>query len=369
MRDIAIVGGGLSGLINAIMLARAGKRVVLFERKRYPFHRVCGEYISNEVAPFLKRNDLFPEEMKPPILKRFLLTSVNGRSTGLDLDMGGFGISRFYLDEFLYQKALEAGVECHQQTTVTDIQFVDECFIISHGTEETKANIVIAAYGKRSILDKKLNRPFMSRRSPYAGVKYHIKTDFADDTIALHNFKDGYCGISKIEGEAFNLCYLTHNENIKRCGSIEEMEREILYENPFLKTVFENADFLFEKPIVINEINFEKKAAVENHILMSGDAAGMITPLCGNGMAMAIHSAKVLSELIINVTAGPKFDRKMLEENYTKAWNELFARRLLAGRKIQGLFGSTLMSNVAVNLAKIKPVANALVNMTHGRTF
>ncbi|TAE50818.1 MAG: FAD-dependent oxidoreductase, partial [Cytophagales bacterium] len=44
--EVAIIGGGLAGLTNAILLANAGKKVILFEKNQYPFHRVCGEYIS-----------------------------------------------------------------------------------------------------------------------------------------------------------------------------------------------------------------------------------------------------------------------------------------------------------------------------------
>ena len=61
MTDVVVIGGGLAGLINAILLSRKGFSVVLFEKRNYPSHKVCGEYISNEVLPFLKRNELFPE--------------------------------------------------------------------------------------------------------------------------------------------------------------------------------------------------------------------------------------------------------------------------------------------------------------------
>ncbi|MCU0471065.1 MAG: FAD-binding protein, partial [Arcicella sp.] len=53
MYDIIITGGGLAGLVSSIILAKAGKSVLVIEKKKYPFHRVCGEYISNETRPFL----------------------------------------------------------------------------------------------------------------------------------------------------------------------------------------------------------------------------------------------------------------------------------------------------------------------------
>ena len=51
--DLAIAGGGLAGLALSIQIAKAGYRVVLFEKEQYPFHRVCGEYISLESWNFL----------------------------------------------------------------------------------------------------------------------------------------------------------------------------------------------------------------------------------------------------------------------------------------------------------------------------
>ncbi len=82
------------------------------------------------------------------------------------------------------------------------------------------ADIVIGAFGKRSKLDVKLNRRFIHQRSPYVAVKYHIRTEHPSDLIALHNFKDGYCGISNIEDGKSCLCYLSHRNNLKEFGSI-----------------------------------------------------------------------------------------------------------------------------------------------------
>lgn len=369
MTDVIVVGGGLAGLINAILLSRAGLSVTLFEKKEYPFHRVCGEYISNEVIPFLQRNDLFPSEFEPSQISKFILTSTNGKKAEINLDMGGFGISRYAFDQHLFEKALESGVEVIQKCAVDNIQYEEDHFSVSSKNSFYQAKVVIAAQGKRSKLDANLNRPFISRKSPYLGVKYHLKTDFARDTIALHNFKNGYCGISQVENNTFNLCYLSHRDNLREAKDIEHMEETVLSENPFLADLFRNSDFLFDNPLVINEISFEKKSPVENHVLMCGDSAGMITPLCGNGMAMAIHSAKMLSETIIENWNNGKVNRPALETDYTISWNKQFNNRLTAGRTIQKLFGSKWSSNLAVGIARIAPIGRTIVRLTHGKPF
>jgi flavin-dependent dehydrogenase len=366
---VVIIGGGVSGLVTAILAARKGIEVSLFEKKKYPFHRVCGEYISNETVPFLKANGMFPDEMNPAWMKKFQLTSVNGKSAELALELGGFGISRFVFDQFLFEKAREAGVTFYLQSEVEDVEFNDNSFLVSASDKKIKTDLVIGSFGKRSKLDVTLKRDFIQKRSPYVGVKYHVRSDHPSDLISLHNFENGYCGVSSIEDGKTNLCYLTHRENLKTHKNIAEMEQAVLFQNPFLKNIFQNCEFLLDRPEVINEISFETKSLVENHILMNGDAAGMITPLCGNGIALAIHSAKVTADLAQSFCRND-ISREQLEERYTRQWKDHFARRLWAGRTIQNLFGNRWTSNFAVNLAHYaKPVANYLVSKTHGDPF
>lgn len=364
-----VIGGGLAGLVSSILLNRAGNEVVVFEKKQYPFHRVCGEYISNETVPFLKREGLFPTELQPSDIRRFCLTSVNGKAANMKLDLGGFGISRYALDQFLYQKGLQEGVTFYLDTEVESVAFEGDQFELHTLNNTFFAPIVIGGHGKRSRLDHHLHRSFITQRSPYVGVKYHIRAEHPADLIALHNFKDGYCGMSHIEDGKINLCYLTHRNNLKVHKSIAEMEKAVLFRNPFLKDVFQNAEFLFDKPEVINEISFETKQPVEQHVLMAGDAAGMITPLCGNGMAMAIHSAFLLSGWVDAFAKG-KINRAEMEKRYEAEWKRHFATRLWAGRQIQRLFGSEGMSNLAVNLVNhVTPLANFLMRNTHGQPF
>jgi flavin-dependent dehydrogenase len=281
MTDIVVVGGGLAGLINSILLNRKGYQVTLVEKKEYPFHRVCGEYISNEVIPFLKSEDLFPEKYEPAEINQFQLTSVAGRSLQLPLDLGGFGISRFTFDHWLAGIAKKEGVDVREKTTVEQIEFINDSFAVElRGNEKLFSKVVIGAFGKRSALDKNLDRQFIKESSPYIGVKYHIKTnEVAHDLVALHNFEGGYCGVSRIEDQKYNLCYLSRRDTLKPYANIEEMEADVLHRNPYLKSIYSNSEFLFEKPEVINEISFSPKEAVFEHVLMAGDAAGMITPL------------------------------------------------------------------------------------------
>lgn len=369
MKKVAIIGGGIAGLISSIVLSRRGIRCLVVEKKSYPHHRVCGEYISNEAVPFLNSLDLYPGQFNPPQLKRFELSAISGKSKILPLDLGGFGISRYTFDDFLFNKARESGVEFVLNTAVENVEFLGQSFNIATPQETISASVVLGCFGKRSNLDARLDRPFMKKRSPYVGVKYHAKLDFPDDVIALHNFPGGYCGVSQVENHRVNICYLVHRDRIKAAGSVSNLEQNVLSVNPLLRKIFSSATFLFDKPEVINEISFEKKSPVENGILMLGDAAGMITPLCGNGMAMAIHSASIATAVVADFVEG-NCSRSEMEYSYSREWNKQFSRRLFNGRFIQGLFGSEWGSSLAVNLAlHFRPVAMELIRSTHGKAF
>jgi flavin-dependent dehydrogenase len=369
LRKIIIVGGGLAGLISSIQLIRAGVACAVIEKKSYPFHRVCGEYISNEALPFLKSSGLYPEALKLPQVKFFEFSSVDGRAFRLPLDLGGFGISRYTFDNFLYEIAKKEGVTFELGAEVTAIAFEENLFEIEMPSGKHVSDVVIGSFGKRSRLDAQQNRSFMKKRSPYVGVKYHVRTDHPDNLISIHNFPGGYCGVCRVENGMTNLCYLTHRDQVRQSGDIRQMESEVLQRNPLLRNIFQHSDFLFTKPEVINEISFETKAPVENHILMAGDAAGMITPVCGNGMAIAIHSAKILSELIIDYYRG-RISRETLERTYRKRWNASFRTRLWFGRNIQRLFSGSRLSSMGVDLARLSPwLARLIISKTHGKPF
>lgn len=369
---IIVIGGGLAGLASSILLAKNEFEVTLIERKKYPFNRVCGEYLSNEVLPFLHSIGFKPDDYGASQITKLIVTSPKGNMLKADLDLGAFGISRFILDNALYEIAKKAGVTFLLETKVNDVHFNDEKFTVESSYKTLIADLVIGAFGKRSNLDQKLNRGFFYQRSPYIGIKYHIKTDFAEDTIQLDNFKGGYCGINKVESDLYCLCYLAENKYLKQFGGIPEMENNILHQNPHLKSLFTNSDFVWEHPETINEISFRKKSLVENHILMCGDTAGMIAPLCGNGMAIAIHSGKILAERIVQLCSkglSPE-KRLQLETSYTQTWNKEFATRLKVGRAVQSLFGSAILTEMAVSSLKHFPsLTKKILGQTHGKSF
>ena len=108
--DVIIVGGGLAGLTSAIHLSKFKQRVLLIEKNTYPKHKVCGEYISNEALPYLNSLGINPIKEGAKKITKVHVSTIKGSLIKGDLPLGGFGMSRYFLDELLANKALSNGV-------------------------------------------------------------------------------------------------------------------------------------------------------------------------------------------------------------------------------------------------------------------
>lgn len=364
---VLIIGGGLAGLTSAIHLLKHGLDVTLIEKDTYPHHKVCGEYVSNEVLPYLQWLDADPMILNPALITHLEFSIESGKKFTAKLPLGGFGLSRYAFDKFLYNKAVENGCNIVSDQ-VMEVKYDKNIFqILTASGQSFNADIVLSAYGKRSVLDIKMERNFIHRKSPWLAVKEHYKGVHAEQVVGLHCFDGGYCGVSKTENGAINICYLVAYDSFKKYKDIREHRAKVLYKNPVLKAIFEECDSVFEKPLTISQISFERKNAVENNMLMIGDTAGLIHPLCGNGMAMAIHSAKIASEAVIEFSKN-KISRKEMEERYTNEWNRLFLKRIKTGKRIASLLQQPSGLKVASFALTLFPaLLNTVIKRTHGK--
>ncbi|SHM93072.1 NAD(P)/FAD-dependent oxidoreductase [Polaribacter sp. KT 15] len=366
--EIVVIGGGLAGLCSAIHLSKFGKKVLLIEKSEYPKHKVCGEYISNEVLPYLQFLNINPFDYGAVKIDNFKLSTTKSKMITAKLPLGGFGISRYKLDFILSEKAKENGV-VFLQDNVVDVKYKDDVFTLE--TKENKcfhSKICIGAFGKRSLIDVKLNRGFIKKKSPYLGVKIHVKGNFQENLVALHNFKGGYCGVSKVENNAINLCYITSFSAFKKYKNIDDFQENVVFKNKFLKEIFKNSKPVWNKPLSISQISFETKKPIENHLIMCGDAAGMIHPLCGNGMSMAIQSAQIASKLILNYLDGVVLSRNELEKEYIRQWNKEFKWRLKTGHFIAMLFRKDKIAAFLLRVLRKFPfLLPIIIKQTHGK--
>ena len=127
--DVLIIGGGLSGLTCALHLSKANCKVLLIEKQKYPHHKVCGEYISNEVIPYLKSLEVDPFSIGAKHITNFEITNKQGQLLKTQLPLGGFGLSRYAFDEMLFNAVKDTVTVLFN--TVEKVIFHDNKFTVT----------------------------------------------------------------------------------------------------------------------------------------------------------------------------------------------------------------------------------------------
>ncbi|MFQ3576064.1 MAG: NAD(P)/FAD-dependent oxidoreductase [Cytophagales bacterium] len=364
--DVIVIGGGISGLSYSILMAQKGWSVLVIEKDSYPRHRVCGEYLSLESLSFLQSIGLNANSPIFPIINKLKITSTGPNFFETNLPLGGIGISRYFLDDFLFQQAKNLEVTVLQN---------EEVIKFDHTKVETKngsifhSKLILVSIGKSIGNQKKLGIENQKPKTKFVGVKQYFNNhDIDDNTIELHNFNGGYAGISKVENQKTCFCYLANANSIKDFnGDLNKFEKEVMYKNKFLKNHLEKGLKAFETPLTISNFSFGVHNLISKNCINLGDVAGSISPLCGNGMSMAIHSAFIASNFSDRYLNN-KLDLDNMLKSYVKAWKKNFNLRVRAGIEIQQFFGNEKRSSILVNIAKYSPkyVSNSLIKLTHG---
>jgi flavin-dependent dehydrogenase len=358
----------LAGLSAACSLSQRGHQVLLLEKSDYPRHKVCGEYVSKEVLPFLTKLGFNPFKHGAVDIEKFSLFDERGSCVESALPLGGFGLSRHRFDHRLFQLALDSGCEIEKQRVTEIREYRNHFELESRDGATYRAKMVLGAFGKRSNLDKNLDRPFMKKKAPYLATKYHVKGEYPSDLVGLYHFKGGYCGVSMVEGEELNICYIVDYGSFKSYGDLEVFEESVLKMHPSLGPILRNSTMSFKRRLAISQISFEDKSRVESGMLMLGDTAGMIHPLCGNGMAMALASAEMAARLTAHFLDG-EIDKAALVAKYKRQWQSKFGLRMRAGKAFNYIFSHPQLFSGGIRMMQKMPfLLPPLIRMSHGKS-
>lgn len=374
MFDAAIIGGGLAGTMAASVLARAGQRVLLLEAGTYPRARVCGEFLSPEARPLL-RNISFTAQLdalRPVQIDTVGITSRYGSPWRAPLPAPGMGVSRYALDAALADHAAGCGAELHTQTRVTGLTGD-----LTHGfnlTAQTptgartfNSRVVIGAYGKHGGLDRVFARPAVASGSAYVGLKQHLRGPQMGAHLELFVFPGGYVGVSMVEDGTANISLIVRQtvfQRVSAAGGIEAFIAWMRAQNPALDTVMRGAETVYPAWLSIAQVTVQPKRALEGDVLLAGDAAGMIAPLAGDGMAMALHAGWLSAEAALPFLTRTQTADQM-KQTYTHAWKQTFNPRLLLARGLHQLMIRPRLIAPGLSLLNLlPPLGQALVTYT-----
>ncbi|HXY47922.1 MAG TPA: FAD-dependent monooxygenase [Terriglobales bacterium] len=339
--DLIVIGGGPAATSAAITAARGGIRVLLLERGRLPRHRVCGEFVSAEslalLASLLAGSSPGLLEAAPRIGKARLL--VEGRTLATAIDPPAASIARFDLDAALWAAAREAGVDARLELTAESIVGTGP-FRVATAAGEWEARAVVQAGGRWSNLSRgpgpKRGTREGCRMGTYVGLKAHFAETSAPASVDLYFFEGGYCGVqparlSQAGGpNRINVCAMVRSD-------IASTLEEVFRQHAQLGERARRWQPLME-PVSTAPLLFREPQAVQDGVLLAGDAAGFVDPFVGDGISLALRSGALAAEWLVRFLRGQRSQQEAVvgyREQYRRELVPVFQhsfwiRRLLA---------------------------------------
>jgi len=307
--DVAIVGGGPAGTAAAISAARAGLRTILFERGRFPRHKVCGEFVSAESHQLLA--DLLGSDhallKTPPAISGARMFS-DGRCVEFSLGSAGWSISRHDLDAALWDAAKSSGVDCRELVTA---ELVNKGSVTVQGSVVT-AGSVLNATGRWS----NLKRPVTVPSPRWIGLKAHFTGEQAPPSTDIYFFEGGYCGVQPIGPNAVNASAMVRSDLATTLEEVFAAHPELSKRSRTWKQSFAT---LSTSPLI-----HAKPTPVCDGVVNIGDAAGFVDPFVGDGISLALRSGV----LAVQCAKNPGY----YEQEYLRRFRGVFETAALARR-------------------------------------
>ena len=301
---IAIAGAGPAGSAAAILLARAGRAVTLVERDRTPAHKVCGEFISPEAVADLHALGLDLAALGAHPIARMRL--VRGpRVVEAALPFTAASLTRRTLDAALQSLAESAGATLLRGRTVRALR--PDALDLDDGTT-LPADAVLLATGKH---DLRAHRRAPPRPAPpLIGFKTYWRLAPAQEAalaghVEVLLFRDSggdtYGGLQPVEGGAANLCLLVSQARLDAAaGRWDAVLDALCAESPHLRARLAGATPLLERPLTIAGVPYGfVHRGPTNGLFRVGDQACVIPSFTGDGMAIALHGARLAARTIL----------------------------------------------------------------------
>ena len=332
--DVIIAGAGPAGSSAAIHLARKDRRVLLVEQKKFPRAKLCGEFISPEcrrhfenlgVADAMTNSD-------PASITETVFYSSRGHHVTIPSSWFGgpaaLGLSRAVMDDVLLRRARECGVEVIEGATITE-PILDKNIVrgvklkINGDEQHHTAPITIDATGRARILTRKLHANEPKSKAKLIAFKVHLRnTRVAPGACEIYFYRDGYGGLSSIEGDISNLCFIISAEQVKRYHSNPDLVmRELVMKNRRAAYTLAHAQTESDWLSASWERFGRQQPSPAKGLLAIGDSAAFIDPFTGSGMLLAFESGELVADVINR-------HPKEVEADYTAEYLRKFESRL-----------------------------------------
>ena len=369
--DLLVVGGGPAGSTIAMLAARAGANVTLLEKEKFPRDKVCGEFLSAEGCGVVHRLGMLQtlKSLGAKAMTSCLLADTKGRSITSPLPQSALGISRATLDMLLLAKARAAGVTIHEEMhAVAPIVENDRVTGVTTRTGTHKARLVVAADGRRSMMQRALNPDIGDPMTTNPGSWFGFGAHFSDVTrglggrIELFVFDGGYAGLGPIEGGRLDLALIARVEALRACAnSPQRLFEDRIKGNPLLAQRLDGSQLLSPWR-AIGPLKFGVRKPASHGVLFLGDAAGTIDPFSGEGISNALVAAELAVPYVQNALAKGHLTEQSAKA-WTSTWRSAFAPVTRRAGMLGQLFRHPRPAAIALRLLQFPPGTRMLPSL------
>ncbi len=312
-----IIGGGPAGAAAAIWLARAGRPVTLWEKERLPAHKICGEFLSWEAQHWLNQLGLDLDALGAVQIDRVRLVTATRTATA-SLGFTARSLTRRVLDAALLELAAGAGADVQRGISAREVR--PDGSVVAH--TEVQPETLFIATGKHEL--RGIGRTGEGTLNGQLGFKAYIRLSPAQRAelaghVELILFEGGYAGLQMVEREAANLCFLVSPERWKRLGGdFQALLEDLALEVPHLGTRLKGAVPLLDRPLAISGVPYgylhrPARGATEKGWRL-GDQAAVIPSFTGDGMSVALHSARLATAAMLTGAGQPAYYRRLAKD-------------------------------------------------------
>lgn len=365
MSDTIIVGGGLAGAAAATLLAQAGRRPVLLEKSAGAHDKICGEFLSTEAQAHLAALGFDVARLGGAPIDRLRLVA-GERTIATRLPFEGLGLTRRVLDEALLEHAAAAGAGIERGVTVRAVTGLD---LDTSAGPATPGTLLLAS-GKHDV--RGIKRDTAGTLDGLIGFKQYFRVSPAVRSalrgfIEIVLFDGGYAGLQLVEGGIANLCLLVDRPRYDASGGWPALFDSLLAE-PHLRRRLGDAEPLLDRPLTISGVPYGFIDRSDGPAFRLGDQAGVIPSFSGDGMSIALHSARLAAHAVVEGADAPAYAARFRRDCAAQIGRATFLQRLgwsRAGRA--GLmFGIGLMPRFMAHAAawtRVSPPALARVGV------
>lgn len=372
--DAVVIGAGPAGSATALQLARAGRKVLLLEKRSWPRYKVCGCCLNQRSLTMFEHLGLSTSLRQ---LGGHRLDSVRirtRRSSATVTIPNGRAVSRIAMDSLLVDAAVEAGAVFFDRTTATVAELMEKGLRTTitkhptHGTHVLRTRLVVACDGLghpslkelRSLKDRITHRSHIGVGCSLPLNSSAVESGSHDSACPPHQIqlvvgRQGYVGLVRAEGEQIQLAAAVAPSFVAASGGPRSALGALMDEAGVeFGDLLATADVEGTPPLTrtINHPAAER-------LFLIGDSTGYVEPFTGEGMAWALSSS---------VAAAPLLERAIdrwsndLVTSWSRTHARLVRRHQRACRGVAWLLRSSLARRVLVpTLAALPRIASPVI--------